>query len=226
MISLSNSWQRCCYPKCQAISLKHKKNLALRFIILNDLLKKHLNSGLWLGYDSCALFSTVAPSGWGCMSILTWEVRWWSWRTTAPTLWTVSEWSTSTPATWTDTGCCTSTLTTGDVTITWGPANTGALVTGTATAPGSAPSGVSWISKDRRTVLGKCLLFALFHTLNKMASVLKRIQFCSCSLHLEGMFSQENVTGSWPEILTLIRGLNKILQAMTFSALRLKRYLL
>lgn len=63
----------------------------------------------------------------------------------------------------------------------------------------------------------KCLLFALFHTLNKMASVLNCIQFCSCSLRLEGMFSHEDVKGSWPDILTLIRGLNKILQAMTLN---------
>lgn len=90
-------------------------------------------------------------------------------------------------------------------------------MSGAALTPRLAPSGVSGISKDRRTVLVKCLLFALFHTLNKMASVLKCFQFCSCSLRLEGMFTHEDVMGSWPDILTLIRGLNKILQALTLT---------
>ncbi|KAA8593083.1 hypothetical protein FQN60_018538 [Etheostoma spectabile] len=61
------------------------------------------------------------------------------------------------------------------------------------------------------------LLFALFPMLNKIASVLDCFKFCSCSLRLEGMFSHEDVKWSWPDILTLIRGLNKILQAMTLN---------
>ena len=177
-------------------------------------------------FDPLALCSIVAASGWGCMSILTWEVRWWSWWMTAPTLWNVSVSPTSTPATWwTVTGSCTSSPTTGDVTTTWRLVSTRVSVIGGETAPGSAPSGDSWISKDRRMVLVKCLFFALFHTLNKMASVLKCIQFCSCSLRLEGMFPHEDLMGSWPNILTLIRGLNKILQALTVTTLRLQRYL-
>lgn len=177
--------------------------------------------------DLPGLFRTLAASGWGCMNILTWVVRWWSWWTTAPTSWSVSACPTSTPAPWqTAIGCCMSSPTTGDVTITWGPASTGASVTGRATAPGLAPSGASWISKDRRAVLVKSLLFALFHMLNKMVSVLKCIQFCSCSLRLEGMFPQEDVTGSRPDILTLITALNKIRQALICTTPRFKRYLL
>lgn len=178
-------------------------------------------------FDLPALCSTAVALGWGSTSISTWEVRWWSSWTTALTSRTVSVCPTSTPAMWwTATGSCTSIPTTEDVTTTWGLASTGASATGEATTPGSAPSGDSWISKDGRTVLVKCLLFALFHTLNKMASVLKCFQFCSCSLHLAGMFPHEDAMGSWPDILTLIRGLNKILQALTLTIPRLKRYLL
>lgn len=190
-----------------------------------------LASLIWLvnmwPFDLPALCSTVVASGWGSTSISTWEVRWWSWWMTAPTSQTVSACPTSTPAMWwMATGSCTSIPTTEDDTTTWGLASTGASVNGEATTPGSAPSGGSWISKDGRTVLVKCLLFALFHTLNKMASVFKCFQFCSCSLYLEGMFPHEDVMRSWPDILTLIRGLNKILQALTLTTPRLKRYLL
>lgn len=178
-------------------------------------------------FDPSALYSTVAASGWGFMSTLTWKVRWWSWQMTAPTSWTVSASPTSTPAKWwMATGSCTSSHTTGGDTTTWNPASTAPSATGGAITRGLAPSGDWWISKDGRTVLVKCLLFALFHTLNKMASVLKCFQFCSCSLRLEGMFSHEDVMGSWPDILSLIRGLNKILQALTLTTLRLQRYLL
>lgn len=124
------------------------------------------------------------------------------------------------------TGWCMSNTTTGGATTTSHLAIIGASATGTPLAPGLGPSDVSWIYKDGRTVLVKCLLFALFYTLNKMASVLKCTPFCFCSLHLEGIFPQENVLGLWPDILTLIRGLNKIIQALTLFSPRLKCYLL
>lgn len=171
--------------------------------------------------------STAAASGWGCTSTLTWEVRWWSWPATAPASWTASTTPTSTPAPWwTDTGSCTSSPTTGGATSTWSPDSTRASATGAGTTLAWAPSNGSWTSKDGRPVLVKCLLFALFHTLNKMASVLKCFQFCSCSLRLEGTFSIEDVSGWWPDVLTLFRGLNKILRVLTLIRLRLKSYLL
>lgn len=125
---------------------------------------------------------------------------------------------------WVVTGSNTSSPTAEGVITTWNLANMRALVTGGPTTPGLVSSHDSWISKDKRKGLVKWVLFAMFHSLNKMASVLKCIQFCSCSLHLEAMFPSEAVMGSWPDILTLIRGLNKILQALTFTTLSLKPY--
>lgn len=61
----------------------------------------------------------------------------------------------------------------------------------------------------------KCLLYALFHTLNKMVSVLKCFRFSSCSLRLVGMLPSAVVGGSWRDILALIRGLNKAIAALT-----------
>lgn len=125
---------------------------------------------------------------------------------------------------WMVTGSNTSSPTAEGVITTWNLANVRALVTGGPTTPGLAPSHDSWISKDKRKGLVKWVLFAMLHSLNKMASVLKCIQFCSCSLHLDAMFPSKAVMGSWPDILTLIRGLNKMLQALTFTTLSLKPY--
>lgn len=92
--------------------------------------------------------STVAASGWGCMNISTWEVKWLSWGMTAPTSWNVTTSPTLTPATWLmATGLFTSSPTTGGVTTTWNPASIRVSVTGGATTPGWVPSGDWWIFK-------------------------------------------------------------------------------
>jgi len=63
-------------------------------------------------------------------------------------------------------------------------------------------------------VLLKCLLYALFHTLNKMVSVLKCIQFCSCTLYLRGSLPEDETCYRLPDYFTLFSNLNKIIKTI------------
>ncbi len=67
-------------------------------------------------------------------------------------------------------------------------------------------------------VLVKCLLYALFRTLNKMVSVLKCLEFCSCTIYLEDSLPDDDSYYRLPDCLTLFGELNKTIE--TFSSMR------